>query len=337
VYGYNENHKEFDEMLRFMRRINWTMVLVCGFVLAAMGGSFALAAAAVPKEKAYMDEVYMNMADVKNLHYTVDLEADTPMGQMKMTGDGDLKTEPVVYQNNMNIWFRDEKGKEVTVPLKQYAEENAGNFTVYTLQKNEWVKQTVAVGQTFSKQLSSSDKSALQKMMTGLMKDVKLQRETPTYKYMEVTLDSARLSDILDAAIKENKEKTTAVPNSMMAQSTAMARMLILSAGDITYVAKVDKKSKMITQVDMDMTGPIRKGASLFLDIAQPREKDQVKDFLAKSTMTMSVVYSKCNQIDSIVIPQEIKDTAKEYKPMTRVKRKHEVKTPVVEDEPAAI
>lgn len=319
-------------MLKFIQKINWTMALAFAFVLAAMSSSFAFAAA-IP-EKVYMDEVYKNMVDVKNLHYAFDLAADTPMGQMKATGECDLQTGPVAYQNDMNIWFRDQTGKEVTVPMKQYAEESQGNFTVYTMQNKEWIKQTMPVGKEFGKQLSSSDKGDLQKMMLELVKEVKLQRETPTYKYMEVTLDSARLSDMMDMAMKGNAAKTTDAAERMMAQSAAMARMAILSAGDITYVAKIDKKSKMITQIDMDLTEPIRKGASLFLDMAQPKEKEQVKDFLSKSTLTMTVVYSKCNQIGPVVVPQEIKDTAKEYKPAVHVKRSHESAVPDAVVEP---
>ena len=101
--------------------------------------------------------------------------------------------------------------------------------------------------------------------------------------------------------------------------AVSIGRLGLLAAGDIKYNVKVEKATKMITEINIDLTEPIRKGAGLFLNIGNPKNKAEIEDFLAKSTLDMQVTYSKCNQVDAIEIPQDVRDNAQEFKPAGKV------------------
>lgn len=79
---------------------------------------------------------------------------------------------------------------------------------------------------------------------------------------------------------------------------------------DIKYTVKVDKATKMIEEIEMDFTVPIRKGASLFLNLAPAKDREEINDFIQKSTLNLQVTYSKFNQTGPVDVPQEAKDTA---------------------------
>lgn len=306
--------REFDNVMKFMRKINWGLALVWGLLFMTMGSSFAFASEKLSPEKAYLSDVYQNMMEVNSLHCDITVQADTTMGQMKAVINGDVQSNPLGYKSDISIWTRDMKDKELTIPMKQYAEENPSGLVFYSMANDKWIKQIIPGWSSLSKKdLSADEKNAAQVNLLQMMKSVKIQRETPAYKYIDVTLDSMQISDAMAAAVQKNnaQEKDTM-------RMAAIGRMFLLAAGDLTYTVKVDKATKMVKEVDMDLTDPIRKGSTLFLDIVQPKSRAQMEDFLTKSTLSMQIIYSNYNKIDPIVIPQEVKDTAMEYKAPVR-------------------
>lgn len=301
-------------MVKFVRKINWGLALVWGLLFIAMGSSFVFASEKLSPEKAYLSDVYKNMMEINSLHCDITVQADTTLGQMKAVINGDVQSDPLGYKSDISIWTRDMKDKEMTIPMKQYVEENPSGLVVYTMVNEKWAKQIVPGWSSLSKKdFSADEKNVAQVNLLQMMKSVKIQRETPAYKYIEVTLDSMQISDAIAAAVQKNnaQEKDTL-------RMVAIGRMVLLAAGDLTYTVKVDKATKMVTEVDMDLTDPIRKGSTLLLDIAQPKNRAQMEDFLTKSTLSMQIVYSNYNKVEPIVIPQEVKDTAKEYKAPVR-------------------
>lgn len=301
-------------MIGFLRRINWGAALVWGFLFIATNSSFAFAGEKLPPEKAYLNDVYKNMMNVHSLHYDIAIKAETPMGEVQAVINGEAREKPLSLKHDINICFRDVLNKENTVLLKQYIEQNQGNLLVYSLSNEAWIKQIAPIDPALNKELSANEKASTQMEMLQLMKSVKLKKETPSYKYMEITLDSVQLSDALGAAVKQNNAK-----DKDQESAIAIVRLGLLAAGDIKYIVKVDKATKMVKGIDMDLTEPIRKGAGLFLDIANPKEKAKFEDFLTKSTLNMQVTYSKYNQVDPIEIPQDVRDNAKEVKPTGKV------------------
>jgi hypothetical protein len=131
---------------------------------------------------------------------------------------------------------------------------------------------------------------------------------------MEVTLDMIEVSDAVGTAVKQDK-----MQNKDMQRAAAVGRLALLAAGDIKYIVKVDKATKMIREFEFDLTEPIRKGAGLFLDIAEPKDRAAIEDFLAKSTLHMQATYSQFNQISPIEIPQEAHDNATDISPMSKI------------------
>ncbi|AJQ29398.1 DUF6612 family protein [Pelosinus fermentans] len=297
-------------MMGLLRKINWRVALVWGVLFVAMSNSFAFAEEKLSPEKAYLNDVYKNMMDVNNLHYDVAIKAETPMGEVEIAINGEGQEKPLNYKQDINISYRDVKNKENTVMLKQYIEQNQGNLVLYTLSNEKWIKQIVPIDLSLNKELSADEKVSARMDMLQLIKSVKLKKETPSYKYMEITLDSMQISDAIGAAVKLND-----VQDRDMLKTIAIGRLGLLAAGDIKYNVKVDKATKMVKEIDMDLTEPIRKGAGLFLEIANPKDRTQIEDFLTKSTLNMQITYSKYNQVDPIEIPQDVRDNAKEVKP----------------------
>ncbi|WP_371380237.1 DUF6612 family protein [Sporomusa aerivorans] len=297
-------------MIGFLRKINWGVALVWGLLFVAANSSFAFASEKLPPEKAYLNDVYKNMMDVKNLHYDMAIKVETPMGEVQAEINGEVQEKPLSLKHDISIYFRDIHNKENTVTLKQFIEQNKGNLVMYLSSNGTWIKQIVPVGPSLSKKLSADEKVAERMNMLQMMKSVKLKKETPSYKYLEITLDTIQISDALDADAKLNNAQ-----DKDMASVLALGRLGLLAAGDIKYTLKVDKATKLVKEIDIDLTEPIRKGAGLFLDITNPKDRTTIEDFLKKSTLNMQVAYSQYNQVSPIEIPQDVRDNAKEVKP----------------------
>ncbi len=293
-------------MMGLLRKLHWGVVLVC-VLFAAMSGPLA-AAAEKPSEKEYVHNAYMKLQKAESLHYDATIKAETPMGEIQITLNGEGRGKPLGVENDIRMSYRDTL-TEHTVLFKQYLEEDQGNLVMYLLHNNAWIKQVLPIAPSLNTKLSTDDK-VLSQRMWKLIKSVNLKREMPSFKYMEVTLDTVAISDLLGEMLNRST-----VQDKEMLRAIAAGRLGLLAAGDLTYHMKVDKATGMITEVEIDLTGPIRKAAGLFLDIGDPKSRAEIEGFLARSTLTMQVTYSKYNQIDPIEIPQEVRDNAKEVKP----------------------
>lgn len=298
-------------MIGFLRKINWAVVLVWGLLFVATNSSFVFAAEKLTPEKIYLNDVYKNMMDVNNLHYDIGIKAETPMGEVQAVINGDVQEKPLIVKQDLNFCYRDVVNNEKTVLLKQYIEENQDNLEMYLLSDKTWTKQILPIGPSLSKELSADEKVSARMKMLQLMKSVTLKKETPAYKYMEITLDTIQISDAIgaDVTLKNMQDK-----GKDMLTAVALGRLGLLATGDIKYIAKIDKATKMVKEIEVDLTEPIRKGAKLVLDIGNPKNKATIEEFLIKSTLNIQVTYSKYNQIDTIKIPQDVRDNAKEMK-----------------------
>lgn len=310
-------------MIGFLRKMNWGIVVVWGLLLVATNSSLAFAAEQLTPEKAYLKDVYENMAEITSLHYDISVKAETPMGDLQATINGEVQEKPLILAHDINLSHHDILNNEKTMTLKQYIEQNQENIEMYLFSGKTWTKQIVpiaSIGPSLNKELSASEKAAAQTKMLELMKSVMLKKETPSYKYMEITLDTAKISDGMEAAVKLNTKQ-----DKDMASVVALGRLGLLAAGDIKYTVKIEKATNRVTEITMDLTDPIRKGVRMFLDIGNPKNKASIQDFLAKSTLNMQIMYSKYNQVDTITIPQEVRDNAKEVKvPGTAVLKQSE-------------
>ncbi|WP_312561839.1 hypothetical protein [Anaerospora sp.] len=298
----------------FLRKFKWGAALLGSLLFVAMHTSFAFAAEKLPPEKAYLYDVYKNMAKISSVHYDVSIKADTPLGTVETVVNGDAQDKPLSMKNDAGITYRDMLNNENTMLVKQYVEQYQGNLMMYMFVNQTWVKQMLPVDPVMKASLAADEKFNSQAEMLKFIKSVKLIRETPTFKYMEVTLDMIEVSDAVGATVKQDK-----MQNKDMQRAAAVGRLALLAAGDIKYIVKVDKATKMIKEFEFDLTEPIRKGAGLFLDIAEPKDRAAIEDFLAKSTLHMQATYSQFNQISPIEIPQEARDNATDISPMSKI------------------
>ncbi|WP_373325845.1 DUF6612 family protein [Sporomusa paucivorans] len=301
---------EFDSMVGFLRKLNWRGALVWGLLLVAMNSSAVFAAEKLSPEKAYLSDVYKNMMDVTGLHYDVTVTAETPMGEVEAAINGEAREKPLSLTHDINICYRDALNQEKTLTLKQYIEQNQDDLVVYSFSNETWTKQIRPIDPALNKKLSADEKNSDRMNMLQLVKAVKLKKETPSYKYMEITLDSIQLSDAVsaDAKLKNPQDKE-------LLSRAAIVRLGLLAVGDIKYTIKVDKVTKLVKEIDMDLTEPVRKGAGLFMDLINPKDRALVEDFLTNSTLKLQVVYSQYNQVAPIEIPQDVRDNAKEPEP----------------------
>lgn len=302
--------RELDYMMGLLRKINWGVALIGGLLFVAMGNSFAFADEKLPPEKAYLSDVSKNMMDVKSLRYDMVIKAEIPMGEVKIAINGEAQEKPLSYKHDINILFRDLKNKENTMTMQQYVEQNQGNLVIYSLSNDKWIKQLMPVDLSLTKELSADEKASAQKDMLQLLKAVKLKKETPSYTYLEITLDNMKISDAMGAVVKQMDN----AQDKDMVRAIAAARLGLLAAGDINYTVKIDKATKMVKEMEMDLTEPVQKGIGLFLDMANPKDKAAIEEFLAKSTLNMQITYSEYNQIGPIEIPQNVRDNATEVK-----------------------
>lgn len=301
-------------MVKFLRKPNWGVALVGGLLFVAMSTSFAFAAEKLSPEKDYLREVYKNMDKISSVHYDISLKAETPMGTVETVINGEAQEKPLSMKNDATITYRDMLNNENTMLVKQYVEQYQGNLMMYMYYNQIWVKQMLPVDPAMKANLAADKKASSQAEMLQFIKSVKLIRETPAFKYMEITLDTIKVSDAIAATIKQDQ-----MQNKEMQRAAAVGRLALLAAGDIKYTVKVDKATKMIKESEMDLTEPIRKGAGLFLDIGAPKDRAAIEDFLAKSTLSMQASYSTFNQIDPIEIPQEVRDNAKDISPLSKI------------------
>lgn len=301
-------------MIRFLRKINWGVALAGGLLFAAMHTTFAFAAEKLPPEKVYLHEVYKNMDKISSVHYDLSIKAETPVGSVETVINGAAQAKPLSMKNDATITYRDMLNNENTMLVKHYVEQYQGNLIMYMFVNQTWVKQMLPIDPVMKANLAANEKASSQAEMLQFIKSVKLIRETPAFKYMEVTLDTIKVSDAVGATVEQDK-----MQNKEMQRAAAAGRLALLAAGDIKYTVKVDKATKMIKEIEMDLTEPIRKGAGLFLDIAELKDKAAIKDFLAKSTLRMQATYSAFNQIVPIEIPQEVRDNAKDISPLSKV------------------
>ena len=280
------------------------------FYLLVNAGT-ALAADKNSDEKAYLGDVYQNMMEVKSLHYEAQLDVSVPIGKFQGVMIGDAQEEPLCYQHDLKLLYCDEKKAEHKFSAKQYIEENEGVLTSYLQTNDKWIKQTMPITKAMHQNMSRQEQEAALKSMLGMIKNVSLEKETPAYKYMEVTLDAVKISDAVEAAVKQEDKKQPAE----VERGFAIGRLALLAAGDIKYQVIIDKASQTIRELNMDLTEPIRKGTDLFVTAGSPKDRQQIQTFLAQSTLTLQVKYSNYNAVANIVIPQQVKDQAVETKP----------------------
>ncbi|MDU4960676.1 MAG: DUF6612 family protein [Sporomusaceae bacterium] len=297
-------------MRGFWQKLNWRAAFVWGLLLLAVNNPAALAAEELTPGKAYLDSVYQTMLTVDSVHYDMTIKAETPRGNVKIAINGDAQDSPLTIKNRIHIDYRDAGENEKAVELAQYIETQEKDLVMYLLHNGAWVKQLVAVDADLFRKRSAPEKAADRLVALQLIKSVEFKRETPSYRYMEVTLDAVQVSDQFGAAVSR---KNTQDKN--MLRVLAVTRLGILAAGDIKYMLKVDKAANRVAEIEMDLTEPFRKGARLFLDVVDPRERHEIEAFLSQSTLRVQINYSNYNQTGVIEVPQEVREQARELKP----------------------
>ena len=306
-------------MRKWWSTIQWRSAALCGLLLAALYSPAAWAEEN-PAGRAYLREVYKAMDSIHSTHYDMEIKGDSLLGDLQVAARGDLQEKPLKFSQDLRLVYHDTVNKETLVEIKQCGEADADNLVLYMLVNREWVKQTVPVGPLVLKTLSESGRAAAREEMLQMVKSVNLMRETSTDRLLEITLDTMKLNDLIEAAVKQQLQKTEDPKQSGdLQKAAALIRMGLLAAGDIKYTVKVDKATKIVKECEMDLTGPIRKGASLFLNMAPKKDQEEIGDFIQKMTLTFKMTYSKYNQASPADVPQEARENAREVDTKTKM------------------
>nr|WP_320147900.1 hypothetical protein [uncultured Anaeromusa sp.] len=299
-------------MRKRLRKINWGVAVLWSMLLVLLYNPIVLAEENTA-DKAYLRDVYKTMASVRSVHYDMAAKGDSPKGDLQLAASGDLQGNPLKFKQDLSFAYHDLLNKETRFEVKQCGEADQENLVVYMLQGDKWLKKTVPIGASLSKVPTEAERAAAQEDMMQYLKLVKTIRETPSYKTLEITMDVMKLSDAMEAAMQQQAQKMVdPKQGEELKKAAALMRIGLLAAGDIKYTVKVDKATKMIKEIEMDLTGPIRKGSSLFLNLAPAKDRGEISDFIQRATLSLQVTYSKFNQIGPVDVPQEARDTAKE-------------------------
>ena len=313
-------------MRKRLQKRNWGIAVLWSLLMVLLYNPIALAEENTV-DRTYLRDVYKTMASVRSVHYDITAKGDSPKGDLQLAASGDLQGNPLKFKQDLSFLYHDLLNKETRFAVKQCGEADQENLVVYMLQGDKWLKKTVPVGTALSKAPTEAERTAAQEEMMQYLKLVKTTRETPSYKTLEITLDAMKLSDAMEVAMQQQAQKIVdPKQGEELKKAAALMRIGLLAAGDIKYTVKVDKATKMIKEIEMDLTGPIRKGASLFLNLAPAKDREEINDFIQKSTLNLQVTYSKFNQTGPVDVPQEAKDTAREIE----VKGKEALAKPAV-------
>lgn len=292
-----------------------SVVVVLGLLLSPINQGISTASAESVKDveaRAYLQSVYEAMADMKNVHMDMVMDADTPLGQVAATMDMDIQDKPMVCKNDMKFSFKNKMNMNSEFAMTQYMEQVEKNLITYTLLNGEWVKQTVPFNESSS--LKESPAVRVQNAMQ-MVKSVAVKEDTVSYKELAVVLDNQKLSDLLDKILKQEEMKT--LKKEEQQKVLQIMQTAVKAMGDFDYTIHVDKSNKMITSMTMDLTQPVRNSAKAVIDTMpnmDEKNKAQIQTFLEKTTLKVKGEYSNFNQVKEIKVPKEVRKTAKELK-----------------------
>lgn len=297
--------------------IKYAFVFVCTVCFLWQGGT----AQAADADKAYLQSVFENMARLNGSAFSAQAGLETPMGNFTMLMNGEVKMTPFGYKGDMKMQYRDMKDKEMAMVVQQYSLcETPGILSVYTKMNGEWMLQKMPYAGLSAQDVKISPEKAAQEQM-AMLKSCTLVSDTADSREYLCRMDEKKIHEIVDKVFQNQKEikDPELVKNSE--QQAKFIREVMSNMGELSYTMKVDKKTQFVTEMNMDLTGWMKNLSSVVAS-HEPKmteaKKKELQDFISKSTLKLQVKYLNHEEPADIVVPDEVKQVAKEVKPVKK-------------------
>lgn len=277
-----------------MSRIKFSskIIMVCLMTMLFSVCSVGSAMATINDDhKELVVKAYENLLALKSYHMTLEtIGSMSFLGQtmnMVMNGECDAQVKPMVAKNVMTITLGDAASKNEQ-KIVQYIEEAKGQFAIYSNTNGHWEKQSIPHYNPLDEYTNYS------KAITSVIPV----EETADVAVFAVTMDGSYLKDNFEQAM-----------NSTNMKKVSFADELFKNLGDFTYQVTINKETATIVKSDMDMSGILAAiGNNIANDKAVTAEqKSIIQGVFSNIRLSTTVVFSKFNSIDKIVIPNEVR------------------------------
>lgn len=265
------------------------VVMIC---LMTMVVSICSASAAPNNDsKEYVIQAYEKLNKLNSYHITLATVTSAQMqGQSMniiMNGEADYQVKPVLFKNVMAMTMDVNSQKNEQI-IEQYMEQIGNQLVIYTKVDGKWVKQIMPYYDPLG-EYNNYFKS---------IKNVKQLHETSDDRVFEVVISGKYL--------QENIKRIMASTGTAKVELPAD---LFNNLGDFTFDVAINKETDSVSKVTIDMSNFM---AQLGKNIAELKEipnnqKDMVRAMFNNMKMTTAVTFSRPNNAEKIVIPQEAK------------------------------
>ncbi len=271
-------------------------------LLAACLLLMAVASAAAPPSDADCKDLFLTahqqLLKANSYHMTVEMTASVPLSgkttALAVAGDFDVQVKPLLMKNTMNFSMA-AAGKKDEMTLTQYVEETDGKLLSYSFAADKWAKQILPI-------------PAIQKNQAEFLKYCEEVFRDTAVTFRRKTDDELELEAAISAdKLQEHFEKSLALQG---VSDVKLPAGLFQDAADLTYTVAIDKKTRLITRVSMDMTALLKMVGEKILAASQMPEdkKAPFREILAGGNVLINVGISRVNAAPAIVIPQEARN-----------------------------
>lgn len=278
-----------------MMLVFWVITL---FVSVCSAGTAPLTTEKDARE--IVTKAYQNFHKLQNYHMTIDAVTSFAFQghhiNVVTKGEGDAQLKrPMLIKNTMIMTMTMDDGvKKNEQKMEQYAEEVGDQWVVYTKFNDQWVKQLMP---NFN-QLHEYDN-----YFTSMTR-VTPMGETDDSKVFAVTVDGRDL--------KENMER---VLTAIGMQKIKLTDDLFKNVDDITYTITIDKKSAMVSKMEVDLSKLVASiGRNLVATSAVPAEQKPILAELFENMQSVTTIsFSQFNKAEKITIPEKVKTESREW------------------------
>ena len=271
-------------------------LLGLALLLTLSGSTVPVSAAA--NAAADLKAVYETADTIMSQAFTMNAQANSPMGQLDLVMQGRTITKPaLLLQADMDIEMGGLLGQKISMKTPLYMEETDKAFVIYYQMNGTWEKQTLKkdTGDKAWKSLSPEESMAM-------VRSVNLVKETPTQKVLQVVFDGKKIAELS----RKFMAASTAAKGSAMAQK--QMEKLLDSVGDLEFTMTVDKATNYTVKDEADLTPAARRiahGVMENIPKLKTAEKQQMVNMIDHTTLHMTTTSSDFNAVKEIVIPAE--------------------------------
>ena len=196
---------------------------------------------------------YMTMV-TPNFHMDIDSKAQVlASGQMRMSGDFNL-----TYTN-----LKKNYSTNSTIPF--YIEQIDNQMTLYVQRRGKWSKMILPGLPTGIALMWKSNNPVVANSVMSAVKAVEILKDTPDMRIMNVTLDGAKVADLMEKDSESSFEGLSG--DDLAYQKEIFSRWLAaFRKGDVTFSWTVNKPSWTTATATFDLTSIMRAYARYTLD-----------------------------------------------------------------------